>query len=77
MLPFLKSKDVKSSPGVIVEQRKPDYPDDPAAPIDSCAQELIRAVHAKDVKAVAAAMQDAFEILGSQPEEFEPAEEIV
>lgn len=59
----------KVSSGVIVEQRKPDYPDDSSAPIDSCAQELIRAIHAKDVKAVSAALQDAFEILDLEPVE--------
>lgn len=33
----------------------------------ACAQDLINAVHAKDTKATAEALQSAFEILESQP----------
>ncbi len=37
--------------------------------IHACAQDLIRAVHAQDVKGVAEAMQSAFIILESMPHE--------
>ncbi len=73
LLPFLKkAKDAQIS-GVIVKHRSPDEntseesQDDPAAAIESCAQELIRAVHAKDTKAVAEALKDAFDILEELP----------
>jgi hypothetical protein len=71
LLPFLKPKD-KSVAGLIIKQRTPDEKpeseqDDSSASIDACAEELIRAVHARDTKAVANAMKDAFTILESEP----------
>lgn len=59
--------------GVIVQQMRPSdekpEADDQSAAIEACASELIRAVHAKDTKAVANAMADAFQILDSMPHE--------
>lgn len=72
MLPFIKRKEA-SVAGLIIKNRAPDekpaedQSDDPAAAIESCAEELIRAVHARDVKAVSAAIKDAFDILESMP----------
>ncbi len=73
LLPFLKNKDA-SVAGLIIKNRTPDEKpeqdqDDSSAAIESCAQELIRAVHAKDTKAVSEALKDAFEILESMPHE--------
>lgn len=76
MLPFLKKKEASGSSGLLIKTRTPDEKpeveedqDDSSAAIESCAAELIRAVHARDTKAVASAMQDAFEILESIPHE--------
>lgn len=68
MLPFMKPK---NHVGVIVSTRKPDgskeeKPEGNHA-LEACAAELIRAVHAKDEKAVAEALQNSFEILESSP----------
>lgn len=74
MLPFLKNKNI-SAPGITIKTRAPDEQpeaeesNDSSAAIESCAQELIRAIHAKDVKAAAAALEDAFQILDSMPHE--------
>lgn len=62
--------------GVIIKNRSPDLkqeeseetPDNSAA-IETAAQALIDAVHSKDTKAVADALQDAFDILDSMPHE--------
>jgi hypothetical protein len=40
--------------------------------IHSCAEDLISAIHAHDIKAAAEAMKSAFEILDSAPEHIEP-----
>jgi len=71
MLPFLKPKD-RSVAGLIIKTRTPDekpedQQDDPSAAIHECSQALIKAVHAQDVKAVSAALKDAFDILDSMP----------
>ncbi len=76
MLPFLKSKDKSANVGLIVKTRAPDESSEPkdegSSGIEACADELIRAVHAKDSKAAAAAIKDAFDILEGQPhEEYE------
>lgn len=74
MLPFLKNKE-RGLASVIISKRQPSgsieevsqEADDPSAAIESCASDLIKAIEAKDVKAVAAALQAAFEICDSQP----------
>lgn len=73
LLPFLKPK-AASMAGLIIKNREPDEavknaPEDDSAAIDSCAQELINAIHNKDTKAVSAALKDAFDILESLPHE--------
>jgi len=77
MLPFLPKKQGMVS-GLIIKNRKPDKPEenqeDKDASIHACAQDLIDAVHNKDVKGVAEAMRSAFEILDSQPHEEGPHE---
>ena len=73
MLPFLKPKTVA---GLIISKRKPDGGSEESHSegnendsIEASAEALIRAVHAKDAKAVASAMRDAFQILESEPHE--------
>ena len=73
MLPFLKPKMVA---GLIISKRKSDgAPQESHSEgnenegIEACAEALIRAMHAKDAKGVAAAFKDAFEILESEPHE--------
>ncbi len=73
LLPFLKNRN-QSQVGVIVKERAPDEKpqesdDISGSGIEACAEELIRAVHAKDTKAAAAALKDAFQVLESQPHE--------
>lgn len=74
-LPFLRPKAVGA---VITTVRKPDgqseieQPEDDSAGLNAAAADLIRAVHAKDEAAVAAAMRAAFEIMESQPHEEGP-----
>jgi 2C-methyl-D-erythritol 2,4-cyclodiphosphate synthase len=76
VLPFLKNKQ-QGIAGLIVKQRNPDKveenqedtSEDKDASIHACAQDLIDAVHAKDIKAAAEAIRSAFEILDSQPHE--------
>ncbi len=83
MLPFFKKNNQAMSSGIIMKTRpadeKPEIEgedEDSSAAIESCAQELIRAVHARDVKAVAAAIEDAFEILEDMPHEEESSESV-
>jgi hypothetical protein len=71
MLPFLKPKSVA---GLIISHRKPDGSNqadhmegDENAALEACAEDLIRAIHAKDAKAAAEALKSAFEIADSMP----------
>lgn len=72
MLPFLKKKDSQIA-GVVVKHREPDQKpedqDSPSAGIEECAKALLQAIEAKNIQGIAAAMQDAFSILESQPHE--------
>lgn len=65
MLPFLRPR---SQTGIIVETRKADS-ETPSevSELDAVADDLIAAVHAKDKKGVAEALQAAFAILESTP----------
>lgn len=71
ILPFLNKP--KFQTGVIVKDRQPDekpeQSDDSADAIHACAQDLIEAVHSKNVKNAAEAIKSAFEILESMPHE--------
>lgn len=76
MIPFLKKREAKQV-GVIVQDRAPDQKEenqenDKDASIHACAQDLINAVHAKDVAKAAEAIRSAFEILESQPHDEAP-----
>jgi len=67
MLPFLQPKKLAS---VIIAKRKPEGSIEPMHAEDehdpalvAAAEDLIRAVHEKNAEAVAAALQNAFEIV--------------
>lgn len=72
MLPFLKKK---QQTGVIVKTRQPDEkPEQEENEQEDqglmvCAQDLIDAIAAQDVKAVASALRAAFQIADSEPHE--------
>lgn len=75
MLPFLKHKPVA---GLIIKKRQPDEPtsepemsnDD--AGLEAAANDLIKAVHSQDIKAVSAALKAAFELLDAMPHKEGP-----
>lgn len=69
MLPFLNKLKHQSS-GMTTILRKPDEgaPENPDAGLEAAAADLANAVHAKDIKAIAAALRSAFELLTSEPE---------
>ena len=69
MIPFLKhSKEASSSGPIESIERKPDNEEEYDS-MESAAEELCNAVHAKDIKAIAAALRSAFEMCDSQPHE--------
>jgi hypothetical protein len=71
-LPFFK-KDRRV--GLIVEQRHPDgnlerKPDEEGDPaLEACAEDLLRAMNTKDIKAIADALRAAFDVMESEPHE--------
>lgn len=72
MLPFLKTA---ANTGLSIKNRKPDQPADESssdsAGLEVCAQDLINAIHSKDIKRVASAIRAAIDIAGSMPDEDE------
>lgn len=77
MLPFLKNKQEGSySEEDDPIKRKSDEGEDESEydMLESAAEDLISAVHSKDVKAVCSALRAAFEMLDSQPHEEGPHE---
>lgn len=75
MLPFLKrAQDASASAPVDVERREPD---DGAEfdSLESAAEDLISAIHSKDIKAVASALRAAFDLMESEPHTEGPHEE--
>lgn len=69
MLPFLKHNQEASASGPVESiKREPDEDYDYDM-LDSAAEDLIQAVHSKDVKAVSSALKAAFQICDSQPHE--------
>jgi hypothetical protein len=77
MLPFMKPRKIQ---GVIVDNRKADGSKHDKKTqedhgLNQAAEDLIRAIHDKDIDAAAAAMRAAFEILDSQPHEEYPHED--
>lgn len=77
MLPFLKND--KKVSGIILETRrtpdqKPNEPesDDSHAPLEACAEDILRAIASKDAKHLALALQAAYDICESaEPQEEE------
>ena len=73
MLPFLSKKPQVA--GIMTVERKPDEgkePEQDQSGIEAAAGDLIAAIHSKDVRAVAAAIKAAFEIMDSEPHEEGP-----
>lgn len=67
MLPFLKrNKEASASIPEETIKREPDEESEYDG-LESCAQELIDAVHSKDAKAVCTALRSAFELMDSEP----------
>lgn len=74
MLPFQKNKQGQVA-GIIMKTREPDNKEesDNSSAIEACAKDLIEAVHSRDIKRVAEALQSAFEILeNSEKSSVEP-----
>ncbi len=66
MLPFLKkSQEASAAPSEPVK-RESDIPDEEYDSLHSAAQDLIDAVHSKDVAGVAEALQAAYDLCESQ-----------
>lgn len=72
MIPFLK-KNLEASASSPIEsvERKPDEGAEYDV-LESAAEDLCRAIDAKDYKSIAAALRAAFELLDSQPHEEGP-----
>jgi hypothetical protein len=72
VLPFLKRKD-EAAPGLTIKTRTPDQNEEKDSDsIESCAKELISAIHSHDAKATASALKAIFEIADSEPHEEGP-----
>jgi hypothetical protein len=68
MLPFLKHKqDGSSSTPPDSVKRPPDEGAEEFDSLESAAEDLIAAIHSKNVKAVTAALRAAFELCDSEP----------
>jgi len=80
LLPFQKPK---HAVGVIIKKRKPDgdLPQDAESQdsddeaLVACAEDILRAISAKDSKALAAAMHAAFQIMELEPHAEGPHDE--
>lgn len=71
MLPFLKKQQEASVPNIPdTVTRKSDHSIYDI--LESCAEELIMAVHNQDVKGVATALRSAFDIMENEPHEEGP-----
>ena len=76
MLPFLKNKKAQST-GVVVQDLSPSQPIESkdenitALAMEACAQNLLDAVAAKDTKAIADALSNAFCIMEAAPQDDE------
>lgn len=66
MLPFLKKQEAAASIPIETKKREPDSEPE-FDTLESAGQDLIDAIHSKDVKSVAAALRAAFELLDSEP----------
>jgi hypothetical protein len=71
LLPFLKKNQEAAGSGPIeAVKRKSDNPDEEYDVLESAAEDLCNAVHAKDYKGVAVALRAAFDLLESQPQQL-------
>jgi hypothetical protein len=67
MLPFLKhDQDASVSSPVSTQIRKPDEEGEYSG-LHAAAEDLVNAVHAKNIKAVAEALKAAFDLCDSEP----------
>lgn len=73
-MPFLKKRDKQMTSGLSIKTRTPDKTEENQehAGIHACAQDLMTAIHANDVKGVADALKAAFEIADKAPHEEGP-----
>lgn len=72
MLPFLKKDQEASAAGPVESiRREPDEGADYDV-LESAAEDLATAIHAKDIKGIAAALRAAFELCDSEPHEEGP-----
>lgn len=75
LLPFLKNKQAGGIAGTIVKNRTPDEKpeepskDDPKAAITACARALINAIHARDDKGTADAIEDILSVLDGKDDD--------
>lgn len=70
MLPFLKLKQEGSGSAPVEHQmRESDEESGDYDMLHSAAEDLISAIHSKNVKSVAEALRAAFEMIQSQPQE--------
>lgn len=69
MLPFLKNKRIQTM--MVAHKREGEPMDLPTEehPLASAAEDLIHAVHSKNIEAVAQALEAAFQIFDSLPHE--------
>lgn len=84
MLPWMKDQK-KNVAGVIMATRKPDggFRDESTPEtsfsdsdgLQACAEDIIKAIEAKDAKALATALQDAFDVMESQPHDENSSED--
>lgn len=68
MLPFLK-RDKEGSASAPPDRimREPDDESDSYDPLHAAAEDLISAIHSKDIKGAAEALRAAFELADSEP----------
>lgn len=69
MLPFLKLKQEGSSSAPVEHVRREPDDESDYDMLESAAEDLISAVHSKNVKAVCSALRAAFEMCESEPHE--------
>jgi hypothetical protein len=73
-IPWLKRKDdIAGSSSTPVQMREPDDGEEYDS-MHAAAQDLIEAIHSKDIKGVAEALRAAFELSDSEPHEEGPHE---
>lgn len=75
MLPFMKHKEVSVNTPSESLTREPDEAAEEYDMLHAAAEDLIKAVHSKNVAAVSEALKAAFEICDSQPHYEGPHED--